>query len=1298
MHDPQGEPGNKTTVVTIPTRADHGNSEDGVLGMVLEPGFDLSDPEKRDLFVYYSPRNPAWPTTGDQITVGHNQISRFTLDEDGTAVMPGSERVILRVPKAKISGSPSGFPGGPTDSGPGHVGGAGLDFDSEGNLYLGVGDDVSPNAPGHDRLAPMDYRAAERWDARKTSANSADLRGKVLRIKPIDDIPADTEPAYEATYTVPEGNMFAPGTAKTRPEIYGMGFRQPFTVKADPANPGTVVVGEYCHDGSANVPNRGPAGVCEWNLVKEPGFHGWPQCMGDNSADNSMYKWDYANNVSTGQRYDCNAAEIPSDIRWAPAGQQSAAPTFDGLDTLPGPAKKATIWKKDAAPGNHPVADFGNLSAGGRSPVTGPVYRYDAETAGPGAFPAYYDGSWFITNRGDSNGFWKEVQLRDDNDEMLRVNDWAPAGFFGTPNNAFVIPTAFGADGALYMAKWNEGCCRNQINPNTQNQLIKVEFAVQDECLEDDQAPTANHRIAGREHPDKPGTYLDEAVATLVAGDAGCAGIRSIEYRMNDAQEWETYTAPLSLEPGTYTIEYRATDRFDNVSEVREVTLTVEDLNDDAAPAVTAEVQGTPNADGYYPSPATVAFEATDGLTAISSIEYRDNQTDEWTKTEYNGEELTQTLSASFGESGFHWVEVRATDDAGNVSEPVGVAFSVIGDCTYEHSDEFDGTTLDERWWRHERNGGTPATGAMAPVVADGAVTLKTNDFELDNNSATTARGPVNFIGLDLPQLGNAWQVETQLTVNYTGGWQHAGLILWKDDGNFFRSTITHSLSAGNLYTEQSKDNPGSNPEGTRAQAGNNATIVPNKQPVTIQMRYTRTAGSDTVAAHYRVVAPAAAATEDWVAFGGASDFLNLATGATTPRRDSEGSKIGILAGGNFPGTTGNHPYNGTPGTVKVDYFRVIAGEPVSCPDDDVEAPTTTGSLIPAAPGPGGTYAGSVTVQTSAADGTDANASGVDRTEFKLDDGTWTEAENADGANPFVATLEVAEVGEHTVSFRSRDEAGNLEPPQTVEFTVEEAGGPGEVTDVFAGGVTWQPAALTVPFGETVTWHFDQPAAQFPHDVWLTPPGKNQQTESTQLTPGIVPPGAAPVRYTFRQQGKWAFVCRVHSTYDAAEDEYVGMVGTVDVGEGSNPSPNPPGSPKPPAKPPVVNPFPPAPDAPTKARLNALPKTSLATFIKRGLKVTTRCESGQRGTVRIELARREARKLGFKKAQVLASKRVRCGANDRVTLRLKASKALKRKLNRARGSVKVTVKVRMGSGDTATTHSRKLTLTKKKRR
>ena len=47
MHDPKGPANNKTTVGSILTRADHGSSEDGVLGMSLQPGFDLADAAKR---------------------------------------------------------------------------------------------------------------------------------------------------------------------------------------------------------------------------------------------------------------------------------------------------------------------------------------------------------------------------------------------------------------------------------------------------------------------------------------------------------------------------------------------------------------------------------------------------------------------------------------------------------------------------------------------------------------------------------------------------------------------------------------------------------------------------------------------------------------------------------------------------------------------------------------------------------------------------------------------------------------------------------------------------------------------------------------------------------------------------------------------------------------------------------------------------------------------------------------------------------------------------------------------------
>jgi PKD repeat protein/plastocyanin len=1191
MTDPTGPGNNTTTVATIPTRADHGNSEDGVLGMSLEPGFDLSDAAKRDVFVYYSPRNPAWPTSGNQIVVGYNQVSRFTLNAEGTAVVPDSERVILRVPKAKIAGSPSGFPGGPTDSGPGHVGGAGLDFDSEGNLYLGVGDDVSPNAPGHDRYVPMDHRAPERWDARKTSANSADLRGKILRIKPADEIPADAAPGVGTSYTIPAGNMFAPGTAKTRPEIYAMGFRQPFTVQADPANPGTVVVGEYCHDSSTNNATRAPAGVCEWNLVDKPAFHGWPFCMGDNAPINTAWRWNYNTNASTSLQYDCSLNELPSDLRWSPDGQSGSEPTFDGLDNLPGPAAKATVWKKDQEGGPGPL-EFGDLSAGGRSPVTGPVYRYDAETAKPGAFPPYYDGSWFIANRGDSNGWWKEARLREDDNQLLRVNDWAPANSFGAPNTNPVIPSRFGPDGALYMARWHNGCCRNGIATAPAHEIMKVEFAVADECLEDTEPPTANHSVAGRLQPGETNTYLESATLTITAGDAGCAGVKSVEYRVGSTGEWEPYTAPVEFDTvGDHTVDYRATDEFDNVSAVKTATFSVVELIDEAAPEVTGTLSGDKNEEGHYLTPAKLAIEATDELSPITSIEYRVNQASDWNKTDYTGDELSRQLQEEFGESGFYYVEFRATDKSDNTSAIESVSFSVVNQCTYQRSDEFDGTALDARWLRHTRNGGTPTTGPMAETVGNGQLTMKTNDFEIDAASATTSVGPINFLSQDLAQLGNAWTAETQFTVTHTGGWQGVGLMLWQADNNFFRSTITHSLSAGNIYVEQSKDNP-TTAEGSRSQAGSNAAILPEKGPVTIRMRYTRAAGSDTVTPQYRVMAPASAATPDWVNFGGAANFLDL-NPAGGSRRDAAGARIGIYAGGNFPGTTGANPYPGTPAEVVVDYFRVTPDTVVSCPDDDVEPPTTTAALDPADPGAGGSYDGPVDVTLSASDGDDENASGVGSTEYRIDDGEWQQSENGAGADPFTTSVTVSAAGEHTVRYRSRDEAGNLEVRKEVAFTIEQGGGgdttppvttaalnpqnPGaggtyngpvgvtlsatdpedggpepepQTHDIDAQGTSWAPAEVDAVSGDQVTWHFDAPGESLPHDVWLVAPGGDPAPGSTdlvQVTPGIVGAGGPPVSRTLTQAGSWTFVCRVHSGFSG--EQWSGMTGTVDVTE-----------------------------------------------------------------------------------------------------------------------------------------------------
>ena len=976
--------------------------------------------------------------SGNAYTVGHNLISRFTMTADGTAFEAGSERPILQVPKVKLAGNPTWCTGCPGGNGPGHVGGAGLVFDTNGDLYLGVGDDVSPNEGGHGAYPPLDYRAQEHRDARKTSANSNDLRGKIIRIHPLDDIAAGTEPGMGMTYSIPDGNMFAPGTANTRPEIYAMGFRQPFTLHTDPANPGTVAVGEYCHDAGSNAPNRAPAGGCEWNLIDEPGFHGWPFCVANNSVANTSYRWDYAAGATTGSQYDCSLANIPSDLDYAPAGQSNPGPSFQGQATIPGPAVPATIWKKTT--NEQPVADFGNLTAGGNQPITGPIYRFD-EDAPQGAFPAYYDGSWLINNRGSDNGFWKEVRLREDNNQMLHVHDWLPynaAGSTSADFNSLVIGTRFGPDGALYMGRFSVGCCRNEINASQQTQIVKVEFNVQDECLADEQAPNVSHELEGIEDPDSPGTYVNGATMTIDAEDVGCAGLDTVEYRVNsDAEEdWLAYEDPVPFEEdGEYAVDYRATDDNGNVSEIGTATFTVVTIEDSEPPTVSAEAAGIQDQRGFYVGSAALTLTADDGPVGVGvdTVEYRVNSDADEDWQEYADEVVLD-------EPGLYEVDYRATDLVGNASEPQTITIRVItgAGCVAEAGgDEFDGTEIGSQWLRHTRNGGTPTSGDMAPFLEDGQLVMRTNDFELDASSATTALGPVNFLGIDLPSLGTEWQVETQLTIQHTGGWQHTGLIVWQADNNFFRSTITNNLSSAQrtIYVESSKDNP-TTAEGARVTAGGNINVQVGgtPQPITIKMRYTRPADADSVQAQYQIVAPESLAMPDWASFPATSGGWNSSGGwdlnpAGGPRRDSEGSRIGIIAAGNFPGSTGANQYNGDPAEVEVDYFRVT-GESYECEE---VPPETTASLTPADPGEGGTYEEPVEVSFSAADG--AEGAGVDVTEYRVttdgEAGDWETFSNGANDEPFENSFTLSRTGSHVIEYRSIDRAANEEEIKT---------------------------------------------------------------------------------------------------------------------------------------------------------------------------------------------------------------------------------------------------------------------------
>ena len=176
-----------------------------------------------------------------------------------------------------------------------HVAGD-IDFDTRNNLWLVTGDDTPAGGgnsggfgPFNDMINNAGLFNAPHVDARRGSQNTNDLRGKILRIKVKDgDIAPIEANSLNGAYTVPPGNLFAPGTEKTRPEVYAMGFRNPFRLQVDEND--VAYITDYSPDSNTPTVNRGPAGTGRMMVVRQPANYGWPLCY---RTDLAYFRWNF---------------------------------------------------------------------------------------------------------------------------------------------------------------------------------------------------------------------------------------------------------------------------------------------------------------------------------------------------------------------------------------------------------------------------------------------------------------------------------------------------------------------------------------------------------------------------------------------------------------------------------------------------------------------------------------------------------------------------------------------------------------------------------------------------------------------------------------------------------------------------------------------------------------------------------------------------------------------------------------------------------------------------------------------
>ncbi|KAG1647534.1 HHIP-like protein 1 [Nymphon striatum] len=240
------------------------NAEEGLMGIQKDPNYDTNN----WIYVYYSP-------TGDEEV---NRLSRFKYT-DGNFDMSSEQKIIDVYSQREICC---------------HTGGS-IAFGGDGLLYLSTECGIVNNG-----FAPLnDLPGKQQYDARRSSGNTNDLRGKIIRIRVNED----------GSYDIPEGNLFAKGTEKTRPEIYTMGHRNPYRISVD-SKRGYVYWGDVGPDARADqLDTRGPRGYDEMNQARKAGNFGWPLFIAGTGGRNAMagptyYSDEYTNGGGLPSYYD----------------------------------------------------------------------------------------------------------------------------------------------------------------------------------------------------------------------------------------------------------------------------------------------------------------------------------------------------------------------------------------------------------------------------------------------------------------------------------------------------------------------------------------------------------------------------------------------------------------------------------------------------------------------------------------------------------------------------------------------------------------------------------------------------------------------------------------------------------------------------------------------------------------------------------------------------------------------------------------------------------------------------------
>jgi cytochrome c len=381
------------TVVTLGTVPVTKYYEVGMMGLAVGP----PDGPSRPVYLFHCPKADA------------NHVQRlveYRMDEKG-AIDLSAGKTLLDIPIDLMGAI--------------HMGG-GLWFDqASGDLLIGTGDNTPPIPE-----LPVDLSVdGPLRDSFRSSANSRDLRGKILRI----------HPDGKGGYTIPVGNLFPDGK-HGRPEIYAMGVRNGFRMSLDPVSK-RVIWGDVGPNIAPEI-QVGPHGYDEVNITGRPGNFGWPMFTGPNE---SYRHFDFATRKA-GEPFDA--------LR--PVNE---SPRNTGIRELP-PAVPAALYYPSGPSEKFPV-----LGSGGRSAMAGPVFHFrDGSSTG---LTAHFEGALFIH---DWMRNWIQAVRLDTSGAVTAVEPFAAHLTFRKP-----IDLKFGPGQELYVIEYGD-----KWGGNTDGMLTRVVY------------------------------------------------------------------------------------------------------------------------------------------------------------------------------------------------------------------------------------------------------------------------------------------------------------------------------------------------------------------------------------------------------------------------------------------------------------------------------------------------------------------------------------------------------------------------------------------------------------------------------------------------------------------------------------------------------------------------------------------------------------------------------------------------------------------------------------------------------